>query len=147
MAHAPDHHFNRSGGGNEMTARRQGFDEGEELYFLRNTYDSGPHPVDFGGTENWEDAERSSSTPMSSATIISRRRMTDNVRDWLIDQHLRDPHITDITVAELLYDIALTLESPEKNPQKELAQGDRIRLLRRFPASHIPIRQRPPHTR
>lgn len=46
--------------------------------------------------------------------VTSRRQMDRNVRDWMIAQRLQDLHVTSITVAELLYGLALMPESSRK---------------------------------
>ena len=46
--------------------------------------------------------------------VTSRRQMDRNVRDWMISQRLQDLHVTSITVAELLYGLALMPESSRK---------------------------------
>lgn len=47
--------------------------------------------------------------------ITSKPRMNADVRDWVIAQRLQDLHVTSITIAELLYGIALMPESHRKD--------------------------------
>ncbi|KAB8294362.1 type II toxin-antitoxin system VapC family toxin [Bifidobacterium avesanii] len=51
--------------------------------------------------------------------IISRPKPNEAVRDWIISQPLTDMYLTSITVAELLFGVALLDESRKKQRIKQ----------------------------
>ncbi|PLS29276.1 type II toxin-antitoxin system VapC family toxin [Bifidobacterium parmae] len=51
--------------------------------------------------------------------VTSRSPMDANVRDWVISQRLQTLHTTSITIAELLYGVALLPESHRKETLKQ----------------------------